>query len=126
MIHNVKEISIWKMFQYTGQSLVKGKDLTGITFSCSRNLHVELRSKVNSSLRGPKCKADVRSFWVCFLMIAVVFHHHPLLGFILCLSVEETFCLFVSIFVGFLTVFCCKLFISSVMFYNFVQETFIP
>lgn len=59
MIRNVKEISIWKMFQYTGQSLVKGKDLTGITFSCSRNLHVELRSKVNSSLRGPKWKADV-------------------------------------------------------------------
>lgn len=33
-----------------GQSLVIGKDLLGITFSCNRNLHVEQRSKVSSSL----------------------------------------------------------------------------
>ena len=83
------------MFQYTEQSLVIGEDLIGITFSWNRNLHVEQRSKVNSSLRGPQCKADIHSFWVCLIIIMVVFHHHRLLGSILCLSVKETFCLFV-------------------------------
>lgn len=60
-------------------------------------------------------------------MIIVLFYYALLLLFILCLYMKESFHWFLFGVHSFVfAIICCTLFISSLMFYSFIRQTFIP
>lgn len=59
MSHDVKEISTWNYaLVYETEFLIIGIDLIEIIFSYNRNLHMEQCSRVNSSFKESKYKAE--------------------------------------------------------------------
>lgn len=117
MTHDLTAISTCSMRQYTKQSLVLGIDL--ILFCCNRNLHMEQHSKVNSSHKVSECKCtkDLNIFqFTGNIVISTSFFSVTYF----CVSMKES-----SGFFLFLFYYLCKLLVSSLMFHNFIPQTFL-